>query len=103
MTKRRKRRRLSYPCADCGVNTLAIGEYYMVEDDVWNYAWWRARRLPAARRRRPFLCIGCLEARIGRRLTESDFKRVPINDPDDPDVSVRMRDRLMDFGHDIAR
>jgi hypothetical protein len=27
------------------------------------------------------LCIGCLENRIGRRLTQADFTDAPINQP----------------------
>jgi hypothetical protein len=40
------------------------------------------------------LCIGCLEKRIGRTLMSSDFTDAPINDPNDPDISDRLRDRL---------
>jgi hypothetical protein len=28
-----------------------------------------------------YLCIGCLEARIGRRLGPGDFTGAPVNDP----------------------
>jgi hypothetical protein len=48
-------------CADCRWNTLALGEWYAVRDDVWEQA---CRRDP-----RPaweILCIGCLEERLGR-------------------------------------
>jgi len=41
-----------------------------------------------------FLCIGCLELRIGRRLTVADFKDVPVNDPHDPWQTPRLRSRL---------
>ena len=40
------------------------------------------------------LCIGCLEQRIGRTLTARDFADVPVNGPDQPNISDRMRDRL---------
>jgi len=76
---------LSETCKDCGVDiTPSTGkrgfrykgrwEHYMVRDRVWK----------AAGMRDGFLCIGCLENRIGRRLTARDFTSAPINDPDDP-------------------
>ena len=30
-----------------------------------------------------YLCIGCLERRLGRELTIDDLTLAPINDPDD--------------------
>jgi len=47
-------------------------EWFMVNDRVWR----------AGQGERPvrFLCVGCLEHRLGRRLTARDFKRgVRIN------------------------
>ena len=49
-------------------------EYYMVRDLVWQEAGMSERKDQAT-----FLCIGCLEARLGRMLTARDFTRVPIN------------------------
>lgn len=62
------------PCVDCGVDTFARGvdEYYMVHNEVWA----AAGMLP----RGGMLCIGCLEARLGRWLTAADFAPVPVND-----------------------
>jgi hypothetical protein len=82
-------------CADCGIGTLTLGEYYMVKDDVWEQAW--AGRRKAWHGKVPgqeILCIGCLEQRIGRTLTSSDFTDAPVNDLTDPDISDRFRDRL---------
>lgn len=59
-----------FDCAACKVNTLHIEEYYMVTDEVWSAAWPEHRGM---------LCIGCLEARLGRTLTASDFTDAPIN------------------------
>ncbi len=85
------------PCRDCRAETLSQEpgvptEYYMVRDRVW----WLARG-PA----RGFLCIGCLEVRLGRQLHRGDFEPIPINDPNchRPDKawwhrSERLRDRL---------
>ena len=33
------------------------------------------------------LCVGCLEARLGRRLTPSDFTGVPLNEQPFPAVA----------------
>jgi hypothetical protein len=76
-------------CADCRWNTLALGEWYAVRDDVWEQA---CRREP-----RPaweILCIGCLEERLGRRLTPDDFIDAPVNDPNMPGTSSRLRARM---------
>jgi hypothetical protein len=55
-------------CVDCSVDTINAGEYYAVRDDVWPLD-----------PRGGMLCIGCLEERIGRRLTPADFTDAPIN------------------------
>ena len=78
------------PCRSCGIDTLHVGtaprchECYMVQDLLWA----RATR----GRTRSFLCIGCLEQRIGRELTAADFTDVPINQPrhvDTPRLAAR--------------
>ena len=50
-------------CADCGVGTDTIREYYMVHDRVWEQAW-AGRRKPHHSKvpGQEILCIGCLEA-----------------------------------------
>jgi ribosomal protein L34E len=74
------------PCQDCGQRTIGTkkipGEWYMVHDSLWAQA--------AMEPLGGWLCVGCLERRIGRRLTPADFKDVAAND------STRMRhsDRL---------
>lgn len=58
-------------CLDCRIDTLAIDEDYWVHDTVWmeatghpyNHNWGR-------------LCVGCLEARLHRRLMPEDFSDV---------------------------
>ena len=84
-------------CCDCGIDTIATDEWYMVNDEVWEQAW-------AGRRRSQdvipgggglideFLCIGCLEKRIGRTLCRTDFTDAPINRF--PNNSDRLLDRL---------
>ena len=64
------------PCFDCGTPTGRgdeTNEWYMVHDRVWQ---------AAGMGRDGFLCIGCLEARLGRRLWREDFTSAPVNDPD---------------------
>ena len=59
-------------CLDCRVDTSAIGEYYSVHPRLWAQA-------TSPVERRGMLCIGCLEARLGRRLTPADFTAALIN------------------------
>ena len=78
-------------CHDCRVETLPVdpghyAEYYMVRDDVWQDAI-MAGLLPGLAELGPppirMLCVGCLEARIGRRLTADDFIDAPIHSTDE--------------------
>jgi len=73
-----------YVCLDCNVNTMDINEYYTVTDEVW---------LSAHPEDKGMLCIGCLEARLGRDLTCTDFPRYPIN-IGAFEQSVRLKDRI---------
>jgi hypothetical protein len=79
-------------CMDCGIDTNEIREYFMVEDHLWK------QNVPEYH---GFLCIGCLESRIGRKLDKNDFPaHLPINDPDGfffPH-SDRLRTRLTTMG-----
>lgn len=58
-----------FGCKDCGICTLCISEYYMVTDEVWE----------AAGLDKGMVCIACLEARIGKTLTATDFTDCPLN------------------------
>ena len=60
-----------------------INEYYSVHDAIWDAA--------GMQRDDGMLCVGCLEARLGRQLTHADFDDAPINTFD---CSPRLRDRL---------
>jgi hypothetical protein len=72
-------------CLDCGVDTDAINEYYMVLDSIWEQA---TNGLEG------HLCIECLERRLGRALYPSDFSTRNINtDPSTP-RSTRLATRL---------
>lgn len=58
-----------FECIDCGLNTMYAGEYYMVNDAIWD----------AHVGSGGMLCIGCLENRMGRILNSNDFTSAPIN------------------------
>ncbi len=82
-------------CADCGMDTTPCTgrrgcrhagrwEYYRVHDTVW----------AAAGMSSGYLCIGCLERRLGRSLTRKDFPdNVMINRPG-PWHTPRLADRI---------
>lgn len=58
----------AWTCVDCDRSTRKLLEYYMVVDSVW------------AQVGSPnMLCIGCLERRLGRPLTQSDMLSAPVN------------------------
>lgn len=69
-------------CCDCGVDTQAIHEWYMVHYDVWLAAAGNAWLTPDSYGM--FLCVGCIEGRLGRSLTGDDFTSAPINTMDTP-------------------
>jgi hypothetical protein len=61
-------------CGLCGVDTgyNGLSEWYAVHDHVWRQAW--ISPPPSIESGlRCFLCIGCLEALLGRRLVNADF------------------------------
>ena len=93
-------------CIDCGLDTAPYddrrkhgarkSEYYMVRDSVWREAGMSERKDQAI-----FLCIGCLEARLGRMLTARDFTRVPINrvgPRNSPRLNARLSNRTKPEG-----
>jgi hypothetical protein len=59
-------------CLDCGVDTRAIDEYYIVTHELW------ARANPDGA---GMLCVGCLEKRLGRELTPDDFGLNSVSSP----------------------
>lgn len=79
------------PCQDCGVDTTpctgrrgcrhkGTWQHYMVTAELWASA-----GLPPDG---GFLCVGCLEQRIGRALEAADFTDVPINGVDSWDTAA---------------
>lgn len=90
-------------CKDCKVDTCEDGieEYYMVLSRVWQIAHKQDEN------KKGFLCISCLEQRIGRNLTPNDFMECPLNyslfgksqiQPEKFRCSQRLRNRLR-FSH----
>ena len=80
----------SYPefdCADCGVNTLFENEYYMIHNHLW-------KKVSNNRKGLGMLCIGCVEARLGRLLNFYDFTDAPINSIEWNRKSERLENRL---------
>lgn len=79
-------------CADCGMKTGIRGEWYIVHDHVWEQAWPNSETTLAATGAEfmcdELLCVGCLERRLGRRLTPADFP------PGWDDVPTYMSKRL---------
>lgn len=55
-------------CIDCGVDTFVTREWYMVHDALWQSV--ITSEDPVTR---VFLCVLCLEDRLGRQLCSSDF------------------------------
>lgn len=101
------------PCRDCGVDVLPrtlrgyarVGrcEVYMVHDEVWTAA--GGPPSPTPERPEPtdfYLCVGCLEGRLGRRLTPGDFEDVGLNDDGLADTP-RLRDRKGTGRNVVAR
>jgi hypothetical protein len=73
-------------CMDCGVDTDAIDESYMVHDELWRAA------VPSEA---GMLCIACLEKRLGRKLRRDDFRPYCQSAFDEGmPVSRRLKDRL---------
>jgi hypothetical protein len=76
--RQREIKRLGLLCHDCGIDTIAAGEYYMVDDRLWDLAWSGYERRPHGKRLPgdEILCLVCLRKRIGRPLVPADFTAV---------------------------
>lgn len=64
-------------CMDCHVDTDTIGEYFMLQHDLWTQI---------DPDRIGHLCIGCVETRLGRALTAADFLDAPVNTNPHPPI-----------------
>ncbi len=81
-------------CLDCKIEVVSIKEIsYMLRNSLWALLV-RGKRYQGS----VFLCIGCVETRLGRRLDEHDFAELAVNLPDMPH-SARLKDRLSGFDY----
>ena len=78
--------RKKFLCLDCEIDTGKIYEHYFVNLPVW---------MSAVGSKTGMLCIGCLEKRLGRELTSSDFPSVHINNPKLYRMSRRLTSRIL--------
>ena len=74
----------NFNCWDFEINTNKIEEYYRVKHSIWSSV------VPD---QDGTLCIGCLEKRLGRQLTLTDFLACPLIFKVKP-KSNRLKDRL---------
>jgi hypothetical protein len=101
MLGNRRVRERDAPCRDCGVATAPERwfrqppwEWYMVHDHVW--------RAAGMEETDGYLCIGCLEDRLGRTLVAADFRSDMFMNSTDPSCAEyswwhrtpRLADRL---------
>jgi hypothetical protein len=87
-------------CADCPRSMW--GEWYVTKRAVWEKAW-PGTSLKSAFAPMPwkhFLCIGCLERRLKRKLTCDDFDMRRSHNKPRPELvmSRRFRDRVQRVG-----
>jgi hypothetical protein len=92
-------------CCDCGMDTMPCPsrpgtlEQFIVKDTVWSAAGMPAGKIDPRNHELVgggFLCVGCIEARLGRRLTIDDFN--PLTVPlllGDPYCTKRLRSRAL--------
>lgn len=71
MAHKSTRCRSRFLCLDCGYDTGKMKEFYFINTELW---------LLVMQTIEGMLCIGCLEARLGRQLVASDFTGASIND-----------------------
>lgn len=76
-----------FSCSDCGTDIsekFGNGEYgYMLRDDLWK----SLGDIPLNQAGKKMLCINCLEKRLGRKVTSSDFSKIMS-----PQVMARVTD-----------
>lgn len=80
------RSKSKWNCVDCGRNTKL--EHYFVNEDVW----FVLAKMPE----QGMLCVNCIEKRIGRQLTSSDFTQAHINNPRTNAMTNQLRSRIED-------
>jgi hypothetical protein len=86
--RQRRNRGQSHLCRDCRMNTVHKREDFMVVDAVWDAITTQREKQDGL-----IICIGCLEERLGRRLTPADFTECALN-AGVLGLSARLMDRL---------
>ena len=88
-------RRMMALCIDCGIDTIprprrrGTQQWYMVHRHVWQAAGMpKDRVLGYDETDGNFLCIPCLERRLGRELKPDDFTDLPVNHPSSSDTPL---------------
>lgn len=77
--------RAKFRCVDCDIDTGKAHEHYFVKNEVWFQV------MPT---NKGMLCIGCIEARLGRQLTGDDFTDCSLNNPRYEPKSARLMNRM---------
>ena len=77
--------RQKFLCVDCKIDTGKAHEHYFVKNDVWFSV------MPS---NKGMLCVGCIEARLGRNLTKDDFTDCSLNNPKYEPKSNRLMNRM---------
>jgi hypothetical protein len=83
-------------CEDCGESVGLMGEWCMLKTSVWESAW-PGTSQKSSHTNMPmkhFLCIGCVEKRLGRRLTRRDFDMRSKHNRPRPNRQFPMSPRL---------
>lgn len=81
----KKRSRKKFLCQDCQIDTGKNNEFYFIKTELW---------LSVMPTINGMLCIGCLENRLGRQLTATDFTSASINSPQHGQKSLQLLNRL---------
>ena len=85
INKRYGRRPGFFPCSGCNQNIYKMQEYfYTLRDEIWE----------ACEVGNLLLCIGCVEAKLGRQLTPLDFNPFARFNTAKVPRSARLQDRL---------
>jgi len=85
ITRKLHNRKAKWDCVDCDTNTSY--EHYFVKNEIWHGL---AKMTEVG-----MLCVGCIELRIGRKLSPEDFTDAHINNPKTHPMTERLRSRIL--------
>ncbi len=77
--------RKKFICLDCYIDTSKANELYMLQDETWKLT---------GLGKVGMLCVGCIESRIGRKLTATDFNNSYLNNYRTASKSARLVSRM---------